>query len=188
MNFPLELYDQSWRRYHNRDHIWNVRAFVKTLRIVQGLEPCSPGALDLAVTLHDIIYVPAQAGCEEASALLAESYNCPLAGRLIRLTEKHNPAEDDPDGILLCNADLMGLATSVRQYDHNTLLIRQEIYMYQHGVLLSTGVPKGWNAGRSAWLESFLARPKIFHGPNMEFLEQRARENMTRELAGFRGA
>jgi predicted metal-dependent HD superfamily phosphohydrolase len=184
----MALYDQPWRKYHGRGHITDVHCHIFHLQQVQGIEPVDYEALDYAVDLHDIIYVPGQPGSEEASALMAASYGLTEAARLIRLTEKHQPEPDDADGILIVNADLFGLGREYEHYRRNTVLIRQEISAYLDrlpGTVLQSERKRRWVAGRSAWLTDFLSRDQIFYGPCMEKYEARARQNMEHELRSY---
>jgi predicted metal-dependent HD superfamily phosphohydrolase len=48
------------------------------------------------------------------------------------------------------------------------------------GVPVNHGI--GWDEGRATWIKSFLARKRIFHGPNMADCERTARHNLLKEL------
>ena len=79
----------------------------------------------LAAWFHDAVYaIPAgQVSNEEASARLAirtlgraglEQEDLNQVARLVRLTETHVPGARDPEGELLCDADLAILAAPAR--------------------------------------------------------------------------
>lgn len=180
-----DLYGQLWRRYHNLDHIERVWGHKEFLR--NSLEPQNPEALDLAICLHDIIYVPGRPGSEDASALLCESLGLGLLGweaaRLIRLTASHDPAPHDIDGILICDADLFELADPLC-YGSNAAAIYDEVYDYtrQSGIIWD---PDLWITGRTKWLTEFPQRERIFHSPHSELLEEAARQHLAIDLQNF---
>lgn len=175
------LYNQDWRAYHNFCHVARVIQHITDF----GRTAINPRALMLAAIFHDAIYVPGQRGSEEASALLLASFGfgdkAQEAMRLIRLTEAHTPAKDDIDGIMLCDADLLDLSDP-ELHEVNTFHIKLEttVFLTNEGV---EDVDRLWHDGRKAWLESFLQRPRIYHGPGMDALEEKARENLQLELA-----
>lgn len=186
-DYLMAAYDQPWRHYHNSAHIKHVHAAVSVLTILQGVYLKRPGDLAIAIDLHDVVYVPGHPLNEEASALVAEcAYPEGDFGRLIRLTKGHNPEPDDTLGILLCDADLLGLAAPWQQYSTNGWNIRSEIAAYTGQGVLSEASSVAWSDGRSQWLTAFLNRERVFHGPNMDILENRARDNMWRELEFYR--
>lgn len=177
----LSLYNQNWRAYHNFTHVMRVIDHLDNF----GREGVNPHALMLAAIFHDVIYVPGQKGSEEASALLLASFDfgdqSQEAMRLIRLTEAHTPAEDDIDGIMLCDADLLDLSDpGIHEANSFNLKIETTVFLANQGV---EDVDQLWHEGRKAWLESFLQRPRIYHGPGMDALEEKARENLQLELA-----
>lgn len=179
------LYNQDWRAYHNFTHVMRViRHLMKFLKV---RETVNPQALMLAAIFHDAIYVPGQKGSEEASALLLASFNLGAesqeAMRLIRLTEAHTPAEDDIDGIMLCDADLLDLSDpEIHEVNSFNIKIETTVFLANQGV---EDVDRLWHEGRKKWLEGFLERPKIYHGPEMDALEKTARKNLRAELAGL---
>lgn len=183
----LTLYDALWRKYHDRNHFVDVTKNIHALGLIQGLVTPFPWELDKAIKLHDVIYRPGLPGSEEASALLAESagYGFEVA-RLIRLTEKHNPEPDDIPGILICNADLLGLASGPIVYKRNTDCIQFEYRNFprlnlEGDIPLSTFMAM-WRTGRSEWINTFLDREAIFLGPGMDQFEKIARDNLINEL------
>lgn len=176
-------YEQRWRRYHNLEHVERVLHLTRVLSERYELPMKNPTALRLAVIFHDVIYAPGQHGCEEASALCLGCFAIDAdlyreAARLIRLTEDHQPQEDDTDGILICDADLFDLSDP-RASKRNRFNIKQEASQ----CLRTTDEEFGelWNDGRREWIETFLKRLKIYHGPGMEDNESRAREYLQRE-------
>src|SRR5215212_8745420 len=93
--------------------------------------------VQLAAWYHDAVYaIPAgQISNEEASARLAlrelslvglEQEDLNQVARLVRLTETHQPGPRDPDGELLCDADLAILASDPADYAAYVADIRAE--------------------------------------------------------------
>lgn len=99
-------------------------------------------------------------------------------GRLVLLTAGHAVSPDDPDGALLCDADLAVLAGDPMQYDRYAAAVRRE---YGH-------VPEpDFRAGRARVLDGLLALPALFRLPPLAARwEAPARANLTRELGTLR--
>ena len=91
----------------------------------------------------------------------------------MRLTATHDPADDDPDGQVLCDADLAILAAPPSGYTAYTAAVRQE-YAF---------VPDdAFRAGRGAVLRQLLALPRLFRTPHGQTeWEATARYNMRSE-------
>src|SRR5438046_554178 len=76
--------------------------------------------------------IPAAAGNEERSALLAEAalrrlgVDATEVARLVRLTASHDASAGDRNGALLADADLAILASSPDGYDRYARAIRRE--------------------------------------------------------------
>jgi predicted metal-dependent HD superfamily phosphohydrolase len=137
----IACYGEPDRHYHTLQHVADVLAAVETLReqafARAGIarNPVQLPAVTLAVFYHDAVYMTAGAGSERFSAKLAvkdlvalglSDQICGEVSRLIELTEKHNPAEDDPSGQLLVDADLMILASPADRYRRYVHQIRAE--------------------------------------------------------------
>lgn len=147
----------------------------------RGLDPA---AVRLAAWFHDAVYRPDRSENEERSARLAEraltEAGVPAArvaevARLVRLTVTHDPADDDLNGAVLCDADLAVLAGTPEQYAHYAAEIRQE-YAF---------VPDdAFRDGRSAVLRQLLGLPRLFRTAHARTRwEAQARHNLTTELA-----
>lgn len=121
--------------------------------------------VQLAAWFHDAVYRPDRSENEERSAALAERALPELGigaartaevARLVRLTVTHDPAPDDPDGEVLCDADLAVLAGSPDQYAAYAAAVRAE-YAF---------VPDpDFTAGRTAVLTQLLSLPRLFRTP-----------------------
>lgn len=170
------------RAYHNESHTVSV---VSRVFHLSGGTPSIP--LIAAALYHDAIYDPREHDNEERSAdfcyqELSRSNIAPgiidEARRLILLTTNHRPNADDPDGIILCDADLYILGVSSAEYAAYSRAIRNE---YAH-------VPdSAWQTGRAQVMQRFLERPRIFHGDwaGVASHETQARRNITTEITAL---
>jgi predicted metal-dependent HD superfamily phosphohydrolase len=135
--------------------------------------------------MHDAVYDPRALGDanERDSAAFAEGVLATLGApaevaeevaRLVGLTAGHATGDDDPDGELLCDADLAILAADPQRYAEYTAAIRRE---YAH-------VPDdAFRAGRAQVLKALLELPSIYRlAPLREAWEERARANLAAEL------
>ncbi|MGN6330615.1 MAG: HD domain-containing protein [Motilibacteraceae bacterium] len=181
----LAAYGDPARGYHDLRHLDEV------LRTVDDLahRAADPGAVRLAAWFHDAVYDVHAADSEERSAELAghELRRLRVAAdrvaevrRLVLLTRTHDPAPDDVDGSVLCDADLAVLATDPARYRDYTQGVRRE---YAH-------VPdEQFAAGRAAVLRSLLDLPALYRTPEARAWEPVARANVQAELAKLsRGA
>jgi predicted metal-dependent HD superfamily phosphohydrolase len=165
------------RGYHDTRHLAEVLARLAELGESVNTE------LVLAAWFHDAVYDGAP-GAEERSARLAEAE---LAGsgvdvaevaRLVRLTERHDPAPGDRNGEVLCDADLAILASSPDRYRGYVAGVRQEYAAHSDA---------DFRAGRLAVLEDLASRDALFRTSYARtHWEPQARENLTRELADLR--
>ena len=174
-------YADPARGYHDTLHLAEVLQRLDEL----ATEPHDRDAVLLAAWFHDSVY-DGQPGAEERSAQWAEQA-LPAAGvptgtvtevaRLVRMTEHHRPADGDPDGQVLSDADLGILAADEARYAAYVATVRRE---YAH-------VPDDlFAAGRAAILRDLLAKPTLFHTAYARtHWEAPARDNVTRELAGL---
>jgi predicted metal-dependent HD superfamily phosphohydrolase len=175
----LDRWQEPQRRYHTLTHLSAV------LDHVDALEPYAddPDVVRLAAWFHDAVYLPDRSENEERSARLAERA-LPEAGvstaktaqvaRLVRLTTGHDPADDDRDGQVLCDADLAVLASPPSAYAAYTAAVREEYHFVPNDA---------FREGRSAILRRLLALPRLFHTPyGREKWEATARYNLTAEL------
>ena len=169
----LRRWSEPHRHYHNVAHLTAV------LYVIDAHDGSDQARL--AAWFHDAVYDPRSPGDanEQASAALAADtlsslgVAAPDVVRLVLLTAGHAPGPDDPDGILLCDADLTVLARPAPEYDVYAAAIRRE---YAH-------VPEdAFRAGRAAVLRHLLRLPALYRLPALTALEPAARANVTREL------
>lgn len=175
----LTRWQEPQRRYHTVEHLTAV------LDRVDELERYArdPDVVRLAAWFHDAVYLPDRSENEERSARLAEralaEAGVPDAktaevARLVRLTVTHDPADDDPDGQVLCDADLAILASPPSAYAAYTTAVREEYHF----------VPSdAFREGRAAILRQLLDLPRLFRTPHgTAEWEATARYNLTAEL------
>ena len=174
----LRRYAEPHRRYHTTEHLQHVLIMVDELADTQDLF-----LVRLAAWFHDAVYaIPVgQVSNEEASARLAirtlsrvglEQEDLNQVARLVRLTETHVPGARDPEGELLCDADLSILAAEPEAYARYVQQIRDEYAAVPEQEFL---------AGRLAILTE-LADREIFRTAKGRRLTAAARANLEAEM------
>jgi len=175
----LARWQEPQRRYHTLAHLTAVLDHIDVLEEYAD----DPDLVRLAAWFHDAVYLPERSENEERSARLAERA-LPEAGvpddrtaevaRLVRLTVGHDPADDDRNGQVLCDADLAILASPPSAYAAYTTAVREEYHF----------VPsEAFREGRSAILRQLLDLPRLFRTPyGREKWEATARYNLAAEL------
>jgi predicted metal-dependent HD superfamily phosphohydrolase len=175
-------YAEPHRRYHDRSHLLQVLRMLDRLAGDEDLF-----LVTLAAWFHDAVYdLPErELSNEEASARLSvrelgraglEQEDLTQVARLVRLTSTHLPGTRDPEGELLCDADLAILAAPSEQYDAYVAAVRAEYAAVPEPEFL---------AGRLAVLQP-LADGEIFRSGKAQSLKAAARENLERELWSLR--
>ncbi|UUU23076.1 HD domain-containing protein [Streptomyces sp. DSM 40750] len=178
----LKRWSEPQRKYHTLDHLTAVLDHIDALEEYAD----DPDLVRLAAWFHDAVYLPERSTNEERSARLAERA-LPEAGvseektaevaRLVRLTVTHDPADDDPNGQVLCDADLAILASAPDAYAAYAAAVREE-----YGFVPDDA----FRAGRAAVLRQLLDLPRLFRTPyGQREWEGRARENLRAELDGL---
>ncbi len=174
----IGAYADPARHYHDLTHLDEV------LRHVDDLADAAhdPISVRLAAWFHDAVY-DGTAEAERRSAELAEGELAALrvdesvrreVARLVLLTATHEPAADDANGAVLCDADLAVLASDPARYASYAAGVRQE---YAH-------VPdRDFVAGRTAVLRRLLDRPELYRTDYARAnWDERARRNIETEL------
>lgn len=175
----LARWAEPQRHYHTLAHLTAV------LDRVDELERYAADAdvVRLAAWFHDAVYRPDRSANEERSARLADTA-LRQAGvdetkiaevvRLVRLTVIHDPADDDLDGQVLCDADLAVLASPPEAYAAYTAAVRQEYHFVP---------PELFREGRAAVLRQLLELPRLYRTPyGAEHWEATARYNLRAEM------
>ncbi|MBI4440678.1 N-methyl-D-aspartate receptor NMDAR2C subunit [Candidatus Woesearchaeota archaeon] len=155
----VTCYSESHRHYHTMMHIQHGLRELDTARHLTK----NPLTVEWAFWFHDIIYLPGAATNEEQSA--AYAWNVIRAAGLDKalhevpsliLATKHHGVPDSIDAQVLVDIDLsiLGQPEDVyAQYEDN---IRKEYV----GCLGLTN--EQFERGRTAFVQSFLARPTIY--------------------------
>lgn len=189
----LERYAEPQRHYHTAEHVLEVLQTIAALGDpalpavdTQLAGPGAYHAVCFAGWLHDVIYDPRSGTNEEDSAVYAVERLGALGlaagltdevGRLIRLTQQHEVADDDLNGMVLMDADLAILSARRKRYDRYAEAIRAE---YQHVD------DESYRAGRAAVLRTFLDRGSLYSTQLMVTrCDEAARANLRRELASL---
>lgn len=175
-------WSEPHRRYHDLAHLAAVLGLVGEL----SDDAADPAAVALAAWYHDVAYDPTRADNEELSAaragigllgLVSDDVVAEVA-RLVLLTTTHDPAADDANGAVLCDADLAVLASPPEHYAAYASAVREEF-----GHLSDSE----FTAGRIAILEQLLALPALYRLPRTAALwTGPARANLTAELTLLR--
>ncbi|MEU0688639.1 HD domain-containing protein [Streptomyces uncialis] len=176
----LRRWTEPQRKYHTVTHLTAVLDQVDTLAPYAD----SPALVRLAAWFHDAVYRPDRSENEERSARLAERALSELGlaapaiqevARLVRLTTNHDARPGDPNGAVLCDADLAVLAGTPEKYARYAEAVREE-YRF---------VPDdAFRTGRAAVLRHLLELPELFRTPYAtRTWEPAARRNMTAELS-----
>lgn len=165
-------YEEKHRFYHNLDHI----------QYGYQIHNNFFGPMDaftfFAWTYHDSIYEPTAKDNEAQSARLfmednsVLGFSLPDADRIAMfiLSTTHTGEKN-----LITDIDLAGLGAAPEVYDANTSKIRREY---------TWATDEQWKAGRTAFIERFLAQDRIFSTPQfVSQFEAIASENLRRELA-----
>ena len=183
----LARWREPHRHYHTVAHLTAVLDVVDQHADLAG----RPDVVRLAAWFHDAVYDPRAAGDanERDSAALAESVLTGLGvpaptvaevRRLVLLTAGHTVAPGDPDGALLCDADLAVLAAPPADYDRYAAAIRA-------GVRARAGAGLPGRAGRRVDRPAGAARAVPAAAAGRARWEEPARDNVRRELAALSG-
>ncbi|HEY0401496.1 MAG TPA: metal-dependent phosphohydrolase [Blastococcus sp.] len=178
----VTAWSEPHRRYHDLAHLAAVLGLVGEL----AANADDPDAVRLAAWYHDIAYEPEHTDNEQVSAGRARSGLRGLVPdarvheveRLVLLTAGHDPAPDDVNGAVLCDADLAVLAGPPDAYAAYASAVRAE---YGH---LSD---EQFTGRRIAVLEHLLALPALYRTPEAaRQWAERAAANLTAELTLLR--
>ncbi|MDF1604846.1 hypothetical protein [Nocardioides sp. YIM 152315] len=172
-------YAHPERRYHDGRHLAEVLERIHELS-THGVELDRMAVL-LAAWFHDSVYdgrpdaeKRSAAWAAEALPTLVDRGVVDEVVRLVLVTEHHRPADDDPNGCALSDADLAILAAPPERYAEYASAVREEY----------AEVPDAdFAAGRSAILRDLLAKPHLFHTTHArDAWEDAARANVEAEL------
>jgi predicted metal-dependent HD superfamily phosphohydrolase len=175
-------WDRWPRAYHTLAHL---EACLRELDAYRSLAE-RPSEVELALWFHDAVYKTWRKDNEAKSADWAERFltaggaSVEMIGRVreMILATTHGNQGLVGDTALVVDIDLCILGKPPATYDAFERQVRREYWW----------VPKQrFAAGRLAVLESFLARPRIYHHETLAArYEQPARDNLARAIARFR--
>lgn len=175
----IKQYSAMGRHYHNLEHLSDL------ICLQQQYAPLiiDNDSLLYAIFFHDIIYSTSRKDNEEKSAqealLFLKKIGYPAdkqqkVSAFIAATAGHQNPMADPDLDYFLDFDLHILGTPHGQYDAYTKQIRKEYWIYPLFF---------YRNGRKRVLQHFLSQPQIYRTAAFkEKYEQKARENMEREL------
>ncbi len=138
-------------------------------------------AMELAIWMHDIVYVPGRADNEQRSAVLAgmmlRELQMPMSAEPVRkliLATVHDHGATSDDEALMADIDLSILGSAAPRYDEYARHIREEF---------SFATDEQYRAGRAALLRTFLDRGRIYATDALhDRFEAPARANLAREI------
>lgn len=174
----IAAYGEPHRRYHGQSHVrWLLEEQDRRARAI-----ADAAFVGYAIWFHDAIYDPTRSDNEELSAQWAERELASLAPKLaapvaalIRRTKNHAEGAASGDEALFLDMDMAILGAPRVDYVAYAAGVRAE---YGHAP------DAAFIAGRSAFLDAQLARPRLFHTDLYEAeCAAIARANMTFERA-----
>lgn len=167
-------YSESHRAYHNTKHIADCLSQFDSAKESAD----RPDEVEAAIWFHDVVYDPKASDNEDRSAIWAvEVINQPgvdaeALRRIVALilATRHDREPFGRDEELIIDVDLSILGRDPDEFAGYDAAIRQE-YAW---------VPEDqYRVGRTKVLESFLARPVIYHTADFRNrFESRARRNL----------
>jgi predicted metal-dependent HD superfamily phosphohydrolase len=175
----IARYSEPHRHYHNATHLAAVLS-----RVEEFADDHDLFLVRLGAWFHDAVYaIPElQVTNEEASARLAfrelsraglEQEDLNEVARLVRITTLHKPGARDPEGELLCDADLAILGSPPEEYEAYTRAIRAEYAAVDE---------QDFVAGRLEIMAE-LVDTDIFRTGKARYLVPQARANVEAECA-----
>jgi predicted metal-dependent HD superfamily phosphohydrolase len=166
------------RAYHNLDHIAQCLGVYDSVR---GLAE-ERDAVEFALWMHDCVFFAERSDNEErsadAAAMIAGLLGCaPEFTRAVRgliMVTRHHEEPGRGDPALVADIDLSILGSGAAEYDGYCRAIREEF---------SFAGEEPFRQGRGAFLSRMLEKERVYAtGYFRKELEERARENMRREL------
>jgi predicted metal-dependent HD superfamily phosphohydrolase len=178
----LAAWGEPHRRYHDLGHLAFVVEGVE--RLGTDLTPAALRVARLAAWWHDAVYRPGpddeRESADWARRTIGVGWDDPVladeVAAAVLVTAGHDPFT--PAQAVLVDADLAVLAGDAAAYERYRSAVRAE---YAHVD------DAAWREGRSRVLDALLSKDRLFHTPTMrDDAEERARENLGRELSGLR--
>ncbi len=168
-------YNEPHRAYHNLTHIAECLLWHDHF----AADFNDAATAEFALWMHDVVYEPLSKDNEEQSAEYAtavlgqQDSRADIVRSMIHAT-RHLPEPLPPDESLVADIDMLILAADQSRYVEYTSQVRREYAAVND---------EDFKKGRSAFLQSLLARPQIYRTANIrEQFEVLARDNIKREL------
>lgn len=178
----ISRWSQPHRHYHDVTHLTAVLDAIDLL-LADGAQTVEPSAVRFAAWFHDAVYDGVPGDDERASAELvraalpALNLRSPSAdevARLVLVTVNHDPAADDVDGALLCDADLAVLGADPNDYAEYVRRVRLDYAHVEEATFRSR---------RAAVVRRLLDADPLFHtAAGRHRWDARARSNLRAEL------
>ena len=183
-NILNSIYNSKDRHYHNYKHINNMLYTLDKLieNNSEIKDKIDYKIMRIAILFHDIIQ--ATSLNEKYSSEITEiilnglHYDDFIINKVCRLIlvtdymQLQDSSSMEFDEQLIRDLDLKELSSEWQDYMHNSFLIRQE-YPISH---------EQFKDGRQKFLKHMLSFPKIYSTKYFENMENKARENIKREL------
>jgi predicted metal-dependent HD superfamily phosphohydrolase len=177
----IAAYAEPHRRYHSLSHVrWLLEEEQRRAALIRDR-----ALVQFAIWFHDAIYQPVEKDNEERSAEWAKAALAQLnlpdlaqsVSALVLKTKDHAKGEASPDEALFLDMDIAILGAQRADYAAYAKGVREEY----------SAVPDAaFAAGRGAFLQSWLARERLFRTDVYHAeLDQAARANMTWELEQY---
>lgn len=177
----LYRYFERIRVYHSECHLRRIAQYVSDHKLMLTQ------AQAIAILFHDAVYIPfaPEGHNEELSALLlritlaredvAETVRI-VAEQIVRDTATHIPTITE--SALVLDLDLLGLADSYETLQADSKMVYEELVPV-------IGTWEQYTEKRASFFKHLLGRPKILHSRELEHMEGRLRENLTRSIDEF---
>lgn len=174
------------REYHNLRH---VSSMVDYLRLnIDEIKPVCPEEIMLASFFHDIVYIPGRDDNEEKSsdfahlAMQAMGLGKTISARIVKMIRYGSgqsfDSEWNADLHIFHDLDFMILGSEKSTYDFYAEDIKKEY------TRISRISEKDFHDGRRRWLSDMLKKRIFFHDHFLVKFEDKAKENISRELEG----
>jgi predicted metal-dependent HD superfamily phosphohydrolase len=187
-----DLYSQSWRKYHNLNHLYHFVSQADQLFTEQKIKNYVNTLL--AIWFHDIIYIPSRKDNEDRSCEIFMQFFQDIKGALIlenifesvdtetilnyiMCTKSHfeDNEYDDTDLNYMLDLDLLTFSLPYEKFIENNKGIHFE---FTHHLS-----EEQFKNGRGNFLKMVLKKKQIYRTPEMyEKYEKLARENIQRDL------
>lgn len=173
----LSSYDEPWRYFHNRDHIYGIFELAARRKIKLSIEQA------LAVLFHDIVYVPgaAEGVNERQSVALAQAFKSHVRaeldwaqlGRIITDTATHKGSQ--PESMVVLDLDLASLGDDEVHF----AAANELVWLESRHLLPTLDARKDFDTRRLRFLLALVEKGPLFSTSFSDY-ESSARENLER--------